>query len=114
LERIGANDWRTKVPAVCRPPGLTTYRNMRSDVRTFCAHRGASMVPLSAALVPDLSPNDYVRMECTCGHLEHLTTTMLATAGVPHHTKVLDLKRRLKFRECRWRGRAEVSVRWAN
>jgi hypothetical protein len=39
---------------------------------------------------------------------------MLATAGVPHHTKVLDLKRRLKFRECRWRGRAEVSVRWAN
>jgi len=39
---------------------------------------------------------------------------MLATAGVPPYTPVLDLKRRLKCRECRWKGRAVVSVRWGN
>jgi hypothetical protein len=49
-------------------------------------------------------------VECGCGHSELLTAAMLATAGVPLYTKVLDLKRRLKCKACRWKGRAEVSV----
>jgi hypothetical protein len=39
---------------------------------------------------------------------------MLATAGVLPYTPVLNFKHRLKCRECRWKGRAEVSVRWGN
>jgi hypothetical protein len=42
-----------------------------------------------------------------------LTAAMLATAGLLPYTKVLDLKHRLKCRECRWKGRVSVSVRWA-
>jgi hypothetical protein len=38
---------------------------------------------------------------------------MLATAGLPPYTPVLNLKRRLKYRECQWKGCAVVSVRWA-
>jgi hypothetical protein len=57
--------------------------------------------------ISDLGPDDRLHVECGCGHSE-----MLATAGLPPYTKVLDLKRRLKCRECRWKGRAEVSVRW--
>jgi len=38
---------------------------------------------------------------------------MLLTAGVPPYTPVLDLRRRLKCRECRWKGRAAVSIKWA-
>jgi len=41
-----------------------------------------------------------------------LSAAMLATAGAAPGTKVLDLKRRLKCRECRWKGRTQVSVRW--
>jgi len=38
---------------------------------------------------------------------------MLRTAGVKPYTKIiLDLQRRMRCRECRWKGRAVVSVRW--
>jgi hypothetical protein len=71
------------------------------------------MVPLYAARISDLGPDDRVVVECACGHLEHLTAAMLTTAGVGPDTKVLDLKAKLKCQECRWRGRAVVSVKWA-
>jgi len=45
-----------------------------------------------------------VRIEFPRGHLSDLTPSMLATAGVPQHVKVLDLKRRLKCRACKWKG----------
>jgi hypothetical protein len=48
-----------------------------------------------------------------CVHNELLTAAMLATAGVPPEAKVLGLRRRLKCRSGRWRGRADVSVEWA-
>jgi hypothetical protein len=70
------------------------------------------MVPLYDARVSDLGPDDRVVVECGCGHLEHLTAAMLATAGLPPYTLVLDLKRQLKCKACRWRGRADVSVKW--
>jgi hypothetical protein len=71
------------------------------------------MVPLYAARIADLGPDDISLVECGCGHTEELTAAMRATAGVFQHTKVLDLPCRLKCRECQWRGRAAVSVRWA-
>jgi hypothetical protein len=71
------------------------------------------MVPLFAARIEDLGPDDAVKVECGCGHIEFLTAAMLATAGLPPYTKVLDLKRRLKCRECRWKGRADVTIKWA-
>jgi len=67
------------------------------------------MVSLYAARISDLGPGDFVQVECGCGHSELLTAAMLATAGVGPDQKVLDLKTRLKCRECRWRGRAVVS-----
>jgi hypothetical protein len=72
------------------------------------------MRPLYDARVEDLGPDDRVLVECACGHLEHLTASMLTTAGVPPYTAVLDLRRRLKCRECRWKGRADVSIKWGS
>jgi hypothetical protein len=72
------------------------------------------MVPLYAARVEDLGPDDRVKIECACGHVALLTATMLATAGVPQHLKLLDLKHRLKCQSCRWKGDAVVSVEWAS
>jgi hypothetical protein len=69
------------------------------------------MVPLYAVHLSDLGPDDFVHVRCGCGHEELLSAAMLATAGLPPYTKVLALKRRLKCRECRWKGRAEVIVR---
>ncbi len=69
------------------------------------------MVPLYAARVSDLGPNDFLVVECGCGHSEELTAAMLATNGAAPETKVLDLQRRLKCRECRSKGRATVSIR---
>ena len=72
------------------------------------------MRPLYDCRVSDLGPDDILVVECGCGHREQLTAAMLGTAGVAPETKILDLQRRLKCRECRWKGRAVVSVRWAS
>jgi hypothetical protein len=71
------------------------------------------MVPLYAARVEDLGPDDRVKIECACGHVARLMAAMLGTAGVPPHFKLLDLEHRLKCQSCRWRGRADVSIQWA-
>jgi len=70
--------------------------------------------PLYDCRAEDIGPDDWVIVECACCHTEHLTAAMLATAGVKPYTKILDLKRRLKCKSCRWKGRAEVSVRWVS
>jgi len=41
------------------------------------------VVPLYAAHVSDLGPDDRVVVECDCGHSELLSAAMHATAGVP-------------------------------
>jgi hypothetical protein len=71
------------------------------------------MRPLCDARVEDLGPDDRLVVECGCGHIELLTAAMLTTAGVGPNQKVLDLKAKLKCRECRWKGRAAVSIKWA-
>ena len=58
------------------------------------------MVPLYAARVADLGPDDRVKIECACGHIALLTAAMLGTAGLPPYAKLLDLKHRLKCQSC--------------
>jgi hypothetical protein len=53
--------------------------------------------PLYNCRVEGLGPDDRVVVECACGHLEHLSAVMLATAGLPLYTKVLDLINRRSF-----------------
>jgi predicted nucleic-acid-binding Zn-ribbon protein len=63
------------------------------------------MVPLYAARIQDLGPGDFVKVECTaCGHTELLTAGMLSTAGVKPFQNILDLKYKLRCRECDRRG----------
>jgi hypothetical protein len=71
------------------------------------------MVPLLDCRAEDLGPDDVLIVECGCGHIEFLMAAMLATGGVKPYTRVLDLRRRLTCKSCRWKGRADVTVRWA-
>jgi hypothetical protein len=70
------------------------------------------MRALYDARIEDLGPDDFVHVECPCGHTELLTASMLKTAGVSPDQKVLNLTRRLRCRECDDRGRAVVSIKW--
>jgi hypothetical protein len=74
------------------------------------------MVPLYAARIEDLGPDDFVLVECiACGHDDLLPADRLRVKGMPlpPYTPVLDLEPRLRCRECDARGKAVVSVRWA-
>ena len=72
------------------------------------------MVPLYAARVSDLQPGDFVRVECVCGH-EELIPDVSLTQGLRlgPDERITDLAPRLRCRECDTKGRAVVSVRWA-
>jgi len=72
------------------------------------------MVPPYAARIEDLGPGDFVKVECiACGHDELiLPSSLLNGLRLPPFTPVLDL-RRLRCRECNARGKAVVSIRWA-
>ena len=72
------------------------------------------MVPLYAARLEDLRPGDLVELECACGHTVVLTPAMLKTAGVKSAEKVVDVKSRLRCRECEARGKAVVSITWGD
>jgi len=54
---------------------------------------------------PLLGPGDLVQVECGYGNTELLTAQMLATAGVEPEQKVLDLRARMRCRECDAKGR---------
>ena len=72
------------------------------------------MRPLYDARIEDLGPHDFVHVECGCGHSEMIPAVGL-TRGMrlPPATKILDLQPRLRCRECDAKGRAVVSIRWA-
>jgi len=75
------------------------------------------MVPLYAARIQDLGPGDCVKVECmACGHVELLPADKLRVKGqpLPSYTPVLDLERRLRCVECDAKGKAMVSVKWAD
>lgn len=65
------------------------------------------------AHVGDLGPGDLVKVECLCGHVEMLTGAMLLTAGVSEHEQIRGLSHRLRCRECDTKGKAELSIKWA-
>jgi hypothetical protein len=72
------------------------------------------MVPLYAACVEDLEPGDFLRVDCgACSHTALLTPAFLDRLGLSPHRKVLDLADRVRCRACGARGRAVVSIKWA-
>ena len=79
------------------------------------SENGASgMVPLYAARVQDLGPDDMAVFKCgACGHTAELWPSLLIDGlGLKPTDKVLDLERRLRCRLCYARGQAMVSINW--
>ena len=75
------------------------------------------MKSLYAARIEDLGLNDFVKVECAaCGHAELLSSDMLRLSGcpLPPYTGILDLEPKLRCRECDARGKAVVSIKWAD
>jgi len=60
------------------------------------------MMPLYAARVEDIGPGDFVKFKCAaCGHDALIPPSSLLTGlRLPWTTRVLDLARRLRCREC--------------
>ena len=73
------------------------------------------MKMLSEARASDLGPGDFVKVECVaCGHAELIPASgLLHGLRLPPYTPVLDLDPRLRCRECDARGKAVVSIKWA-
>ena len=73
------------------------------------------MLPLYAARIEDLGPGDFVKVDCAaCEHTGLLAPAFLSRLGLRPGDKVLDLQDRVRCRNCDVRGRAVVSIRWAN
>ena len=74
------------------------------------------MVPLYAARVQDLGPDDVAVFKCgACGHTAELWPSFLIGGlGLQPTDKVLDLQRRLVCRLCYARGQAMVSIKKAS
>jgi hypothetical protein len=71
------------------------------------------MLPLYAARIEDLGQGDFVKIDCAaCRHVALLTPEALLRFGLSAGAKVLDLKGRLRCRQCRAKGRAVVSIKW--
>lgn len=72
------------------------------------------MVPLYKARVQDLGPGDHVKFACYACHQETLIppSALLEWPQVSPDTRVLDLERRVRCRECGAIGEALVSVGW--
>jgi hypothetical protein len=72
------------------------------------------MKALYDARLGDLGPGDFVQVEClACGHVQMLTGAMFKAAKLPDYEPILDLKRRLRCRECDAKGRVDVAIKWA-
>jgi hypothetical protein len=70
------------------------------------------MRALYATRLEGLGPDDRVKIECAaCKHVSRIAVTGL---GLSAYTAVLDLKHRLRCRECGARGRCIVSIEWAD
>ena len=73
------------------------------------------MQPLYAARLEDLGPGDFVLIQCgACGHDGLIHPAALPSLGLRADERVVDLATRLRCRECDAKGRAIVSVRWAD
>jgi hypothetical protein len=72
------------------------------------------MVPLYAARVQDLGPDDVAVFKCgACGHTAELPpSALLRGLGLEPTDMVLDLERRLRCRLCLAREQAVVAIKW--
>ena len=72
------------------------------------------MVPLYAARVQDLGPDDVAVFTCgACGHTAELWPSLLIGGlGLEPTDKILDLERRLRCRLCYAKDQAAVSIKW--
>ena len=72
------------------------------------------MVPLHRAHVSDLGSRDCVKVKCYACENERLIppSELLRWPHVSPETRVLDLERRARCRECNAWGEALVSVSW--
>ncbi len=70
------------------------------------------MRPLYDARLSDLGPGDLVKVVCACGHEELLTADQIRAGHTPEFAVIVDLKWRLRCRECDERGRVDISIRW--
>jgi hypothetical protein len=72
------------------------------------------MMPLYAARVQDLGPEDVAVFKCgACGHTAELPpSALLRGPSLKPTDKVLDLERRLRCRLCYARGQAMMSINW--
>jgi hypothetical protein len=72
------------------------------------------MVPLYAARMQDLGPDDVAVFKCgACGHTAELPpSALLRGLELKPTDKVLDLERRLRCRLCYAKDQAVVSIRW--
>ena len=72
------------------------------------------MVPLYAARVQDLGPDDVAVFKCgACGHTAELWPSLLTRGlGLEPTAKMLDLERRLRCRLCYAKDQAVVSIKW--
>jgi hypothetical protein len=67
------------------------------------------MVPLYAACIEDLGPDDFVKVDCAaCSHTALLAPAFFSPLGLSPRSKVLDRKDRVRCRACGARGRAVV------
>ena len=70
------------------------------------------MRTLFEARLEHLGPGDLVEITCACGHSEMLTATILRTFGVRDHQTIVDLKWKLRCRQCDERGKVAIRIRW--
>ena len=72
------------------------------------------MVPLYAARVQDLGPEDVAEFKCgACGHTAELPpSALLCGLGLEPTAKILDLERRLQCRLCHAKDQAVIPIRW--
>ena len=73
------------------------------------------MRPLYDARIEDLGPGDFLHVQCVCGHDDLIPRVgLLQGWRLPPYTRVLDLERRFRCRECDQRGKVVLMIRWAN
>jgi hypothetical protein len=67
-----------------------------SHILTQGVQIGGNPVPLYAAMIEDLGPGDFVKVDCAgCSHTALLAPAFLSRLGLSPRRKVLDLKNRV-------------------